>query len=141
MATATATQARSTIPSRSIVDEGITAVKCTYVNAATVAVSDFIAMHKIGHGMTVLDGYVVDGAVGNFDYAFGTSDDKDRFFATASSIGFQRFTQGLPYTFSASDDATRQDIFAGIEIGTGQALSTTATFTMVLFLAKSVENT
>lgn len=140
MATVTATQARAIVPAKSLV-EGVTPVVSTFVafgDGATLAAGTFIAMLKIESGMTFLDGYVTM-PVDNFDFAVGTSDDADRFFATASAIAMQRFTQGLPYRFSASDDATRRDIFAGIEVGTGQALSATFTMTMVAFLAKDVE--
>lgn len=140
MATKTATLARAVVPAKSIV-EGMTPVVSTFVafgDGATLVAGTFIAMLKIESGMTFMDGYVTM-PVDNFDFSVGTSDDEDRFVATVSAIAMQRVTQGLPYKFSASDDAARRDIFAGITVGTGQALSATFTLTMVAFLAKDVE--
>lgn len=107
MATLTASAATSGAAVRAYPSGKTWSMAFRYTASSTLSNGDVILMGKVGHGTTILDGYVVqtDGDTGQLSAGIATVDGL-ALSQSCSAGNLIRFTNGLPYTVSMSDAAT-----------------------------------
>lgn len=141
MATLTGTQAAYTATPRSHAT-GVFSVVFSYDNgiaasaAATLSAGDTILMGKIGHGVTILDGYLIQVLGDTGSASLGIATETDLLASGSTSAGaIIRLGTGtgniIPYTVSVSDDATVR--YGTIRVGVDADFTTTTQFKVVLF--------
>jgi len=99
---------------------------------ASISDGDVILMGKIPHGATVIDGYVIQSGGDTGSISVGIDDSvADLAVSQSTSDGLViRFTNGIPYTVSVSDDATIR--YHIVKVGVDSDFSTTTSFKVVL---------
>lgn len=115
----------------------VTVVKGTFSAAQTVTVGQVIQMVAIPSGCEILDGFVIANWVGNSAgfFTVGDGSSTNRYVTAASltvSSRITRFSSGIGYKYSVSDDVATPLRFDTIDISIGAGATQTFTGSILM---------
>ena len=131
MATLTGTACAIGVQPRNPVPGNFT-VNFAYNATSTISAGDVILMGKIAHGVTIVNGYLIQEVGDTGSASLGIDDAVDDLITSGSTSAgaLIRLDHGIPYKVSVSDDATIR--YHIVKVGVDSDFTGSSTFRVIL---------